>query len=121
MLMVEPRWSTIALGVMVMLVGPAVMWGLLPRSVVFGFGGLILFATGWLLLGGGVRPGGRALWGVLTAAGLYVYVGLVWVFWFNLSLGAPPIGLLHPGILLLALGWPVQVAQALELFGMSFN
>ncbi len=79
------------------------------------FGGVTLFALGWLLVGAG-------LWGkrgVLAAAGVYWLVGVVWAVAFNLSPGTPPMRLLHPVVLLLALMWPLQVAQVLGLFGLS--
>ena len=85
------------------------------------FAGLAAFAAGWLMIGVGLHPFGKAGYGAGIAAGLYLSTGLLWVFWFNLSLGALPTGMFLPAALLLALIWPLQVAQALGLFGLSFN
>ena len=37
------------------------------------------------------------------------------------SLGAPPLALIHPVALLLALFWPMQIAQTLGWFGLTFH
>lgn len=116
-------------GVGLLLGGPAVAWSVLPQAApaaraAWMFGGAAFFALGWLLLGAALWPGG-ALRGVAVAAGLYVAVGLLWVFAFNVVLGAPPARLLRelatPEGLLFVLGWPLNVAQAIGLFGLGFN
>jgi len=96
-----------------------------PTAVLsgLGFGGVALFALGWLLVGASLWRwrGGSSVVGGLVAAGVYWLTGLVWVSAFNLSLGIPATRLLHPTILLFAFLWPLQVAQALGFFGLSFQ
>jgi hypothetical protein len=119
--LVAPHWPALLAAPLILLAGPTVMWGLLPRGLFTGVCGVIAFASGWVLLGAGIRPGSSGTWGAIFAAGLYCYVGLVWAFRFNMSLGATPEQLLHPGMLLIALIWPLQVAQKWGLFGLAFG
>ncbi len=85
-------------------------------------GGVILFATGWVLIGAGLGPQGQAWRGMLLAVILYILIGIGWVTVFNVGLGAKfPEILLEPDFLLVALFWPLQVAQALGIFGLGFN
>jgi len=128
--------ALVTAGVIPLLVGPLTSWSLRYALVQHAgsvasapdwallwlpFTGVATVAGGWLTIGAGLRPFGHAAYGVLIAAGLYLYTGLLWVFWFNLSLGAPPTGMFLLAAVLLALIWPLQVAQALGLFGLSFN
>ena len=84
---------------------------------------VILFATGWLLVGAALQPGGSAWSGLALAALLYGAVGVAWVIGFNLRLGAPLADLLpdllSPTALRIMLGWPLQVAQVLGLFDLQ--
>jgi len=129
----RPVGSTILVGagVLVALLGPSVLWSThqdllrlqagrtLSATLMssLAFGGVALFALGWLLVGVGLW--GRR--GLLAAAVAYWLVGLVWVVAFNLSVGSAPTSLLHPVILLAALMWPLLVAQVLGLFGLSIG
>src|SRR5688572_11099353 len=78
MLVLAPHWPALVAGGLLMLIAPTVMWGLAPRAVFTAVGGILGFAGGWLLLGAGIRPGGRSEWGMLAAAIIYIYVGLIW-------------------------------------------
>ncbi len=97
-----------------------VFWSL-PRTLLarFGgpFGGVLLFAFGWLLVGAGLRPHGSARRGALLAGLLYVLVGLAWegVYILANPYGDPP----HPVLLVVALFWPWHVAFVLGLFGLG--
>ena len=85
-------------------------------------GGVILFATGWVLIGTGLSPQGQAWRGMILAVILYILIGIGWVTAFNVGLGAKfPDIVLHPDFLLVALVWPLQVAQALGILGLGFD
>lgn len=85
-------------------------------------GGVILFATGWVLIGTGLGPQGQAWRGMILAVILYILIGIGWVTVFNVGLGAKfPEIVLEPNFLLIALAWPFQVAQALGIFGLGFD
>ncbi len=131
--MLSPSWPLIWAGVLLMILGPTVLWSLLPGYVTSGratgwissavsFGGVGFFASGWILIGSGLRPRGSMRRGALFAVVVYLLVGLAWVVAFNTSLGAT-VGqlVLNPGILLIALFWPLQIAQLLGLFGLQFS
>jgi hypothetical protein len=85
-------------------------------------GGLITFATGWTLVGAGLRPFGRVGGGITLALGLYVVVGWIWLVVLSMLLGPST----HPGnfglgLVVLVLIWPSTLAQSLGWFGLSFN
>jgi hypothetical protein len=104
-------WLLIGLGIMLMLLGPSVMWSEQQRllrlqphvitpapvlSTLLPLGGVVLCALGWLLVGAGVWCGR----GLLVAAAAYMVIGAVWIMVFNVSLGTSPTSLLHPSALL---------------------
>ena len=114
-----------------MLVGPSLLLALSrvgpdPRpsnAWAFPAAGAV-FASGWVLVGASLRPAGSAWCGAAAAAVAYVVVGLLWVVGFNTALGTPPSRLARVPTgedLLLVLIWPLQVAQALGLFGLGFR
>ena len=85
-------------------------------------GGVILFATGWVLIGAGLGLQGQAWRGMIVAVALYILVGIGWVVAFNAGLGTKIIDMLFdPTLFLMALIWPLQVAQALGIFGLGFD
>lgn len=85
-------------------------------------GGVILFAAGWVITGAGLGPQGQAWRGMVLAVILYMVIGIGWVTVFNVGLGAKfPEIVLEPNFLLIALAWPLQVAQALGIFGLGFD
>jgi len=116
-------WLLIGLGIMLMLLGPSVMWSEQQRllrlqphvitpapvlSTLLPLGGVVLFALGWLLVGAGVWCGR----GLLVAAAAYMVIGAVWMMVFNVSLGTSPTSLLHPSALLVAYPPPSWSARA---------
>jgi len=85
-------------------------------------GGVILFATGWVLIGSGLGLQRQAWRGMALAIILYIVIGVGWVVAFNVGLGAKfPEMMLEPTFLPIVLVWPLQVAQALGIFGLGFD
>jgi len=91
-------WLLIGLGIMLMLLGPSVMWSEQQRllrlqphvitpapvlSTLLPLGGVVLFALGWLLVGAGVWCGR----GLLVAAAAHMVIGAVWI-WCSTSASA---------------------------------
>jgi len=122
-----PQYSLIGSGLLVMVMGFS--WFGVFRYVAplvqpqilswLPLGGVILFAGGWVLIGAGLRPQGKAWRGMLLAVVLYTLIGIGWVVGFNISLGAGFTELAHPTLLLIALVWPLQVTQVLGIFGLG--
>ncbi len=81
---------------------------------------------GWVLVGTGLRPRGKAWLGTALSAVRYIWLGLIWVLFFNaVVLGTSMTGLLEPrnlptGLLIASI-WPLQVAQVLGLFHLSLG
>ena len=130
----QPSWSMILTGAVVAIVVPTALGLLWAWAVgVYGFafapvwvywlpyGGLAAFVIGWHVGWSGLRPHESMLRGALLGVILYFGVGLLWVFAFNVSRGAPVLGLIHGGTLLLAAIWPLQIAQMLGLFGLTIR
>ncbi len=131
----SPSRLIVALGAALMLVAPltsrvlAMLPGLkAPGEAVFNqmvlF--LVLFALGVLIVGAGVRPRGSMARGVALASMVYVVVGYFWLMLLNALLLGEPLadvlpGLARPSSVIIALQWPVQVAQYLEIAGLSFQ
>jgi len=125
-----PNYPSIGAGLGVMAIGilglgafryfaPRVQPTILPWLPL---GGVILFATGWLLIGTGLGLQGQAWRGMALAIILYIVIGVGWVIAFNVGLGAKfPEMVLEPTFLLMVLVWPLQVAQALGIFGLGFD
>ncbi len=85
-------------------------------------GGVGLFIAGWMFVGAGLGPQAKAWRGIILAAIMYILIGIIWITAFNVGLGAKlDEVLLEPNFLLVALVWPLQVAQALGIFGLRFN
>ena len=96
-----------------MVLGPLWLWSRqdwFARPVAYG--GVGLFALGWLLLGAGLWPR-RGIWpGLLYAATLYGLTGLVWVTIHDIGLeGRSVVSVMSPAGLPVALAWPFDVAQ----------
>jgi len=75
--------------------------------------------------GAGLRPRASAGRGLALGAAVYMLVGVAWVIGFNVSLGSDIGTILRelptPAGLAIVLMWPLQMAQALGLFGLRFN
>jgi hypothetical protein len=83
--------------------------------------GAVVFAAGWILLGAALRPRGSAARGALPAALLYVACGFLWTFGVQIAFGRSIASIItNRDLLVFGLEWPVQIAQTLGLFGMSY-
>jgi hypothetical protein len=132
----------LGLSIGLMVLGPMVLWSLRWAFVQrFGYGpyspsvaawaawalgglpfaGLLVFGLGWLLVSAALVPEGNWLLGIGAGALVYLLIGLVWLTLFNTYLGTSPLALVTPVALLVALLWPLQLAQAFGWFGLRFN
>ncbi len=89
------------------------------------FGGIALFASGWVLVGTGLRRQQNPRSGALWAAVLYVAVGIGWlgsyVSYTVLSGERLLTSWATPVALLLAVLWPWYVAAVLGVFGLGLR
>ena len=110
------NWRLLVIGVALMVLAPPALWSFARDQAVL-FGGVALFALGWLLVGAGLQPRQRAWHGAGWAAVLYVLVGLAWeiVYMLTNPYGDPP----SLALLVLIPLWPWHVAFVLGLFGLG--
>ncbi|MBI3974742.1 MAG: hypothetical protein HY332_25985 [Chloroflexi bacterium] len=122
------NWGSIVSGVVIMGLTPNAFWSsanlvwanqqLGPAAgIVMGFGGVALFALGWLLVGAGLRPGRSALRGALLGAASYLGAGLTWaaVYASTNSFGDR----LGPDLLAVVPVWPLHASFVQGLFGLG--
>jgi thiol:disulfide interchange protein len=85
---VQLRLVLVAMGLVVLGIALWVAWPLIPGPAgnAVPLAGLASIATGWVLYGVALRPGGRPLRGALLGVALYVGLGVVWLLAWNVRL-----------------------------------
>ena len=128
-----PRsFALLAFGFVVAVGGPWLLWtrlvaglarGTATHAETLAFGGAALFACGWCILGASFASPGRRLVVLARAAALYAATGVGWVLAFNVAVGTKLEAFFREpaALLALTLAWPLQVAQLVGLFGLSFD